>query len=160
MRDAQPPGSPRRTAGDNGARPFPRFLSPSPPPELPDPSRLLSPSPSRTALTPTDGPGATIRVWVAHNFSLPASRRHREPSRAVLAAPPPPARPDGVGAGGPDPAPRTCGVLLSPGPGFLSALLLRLPRAPQGPRSPTRPGRSHPARPEAEGTCPALPGGR
>lgn len=72
-------------------------------------------------------------------------------------APGPPRR---GGSGGPGPAPRTCGVSLSPGPGFLSALLLRLPRAPHGPRSPARPGRSHPARPEAEGTCPALPGGR
>lgn len=79
VRDAQPPGSPRRTAGDNGARPFPSLSVPVSPPGAAGPPQLLSPSLSRTASTPTDGPGATIRVWVAHNFSLPASRRHREP---------------------------------------------------------------------------------
>lgn len=100
VRGAQPPGSPRRTTGHGHSH---RSLSLSPPCscETSPPPRLLSPRPSRTALTLPNGPGATIRVWVAHNFSLPASRRHREPSRAVLAAPPPPARPDGVGAAAP-----------------------------------------------------------
>lgn len=82
---------------------IPTALFPCLPPAAarPPPPPAPLPRPSRTALTLPNGPGATIRVWVAHNFSLPASRRHREPSRAVLAAPPPPARPDGVGAAAP-----------------------------------------------------------
>lgn len=158
VRGAQPPGSPRRTTGHGH---YHRSLSLSPPCSCetsPPPGSSPPPVPycSDSAERPRSNDSRLGRAQLL-SPRLPPSPGALPGGAGGPTAPGPPRR---GGSGGPGPAPRTCGVSLSPGPGFLSALLLRLPRAPHGPRSPARPGRSHPARPEAEGTCPALPGGR